>query len=453
MPNPEDKMNISDVTIGNLGDSGSYTETIENVDNVDSTTHTEQQQQLLTTHNGVDFTDDNKFMVDSSGKQVAELDTEGNWKKIETVKTSEPVEPLTEETETGEDEADVEAVVNEAGDIVDQEGNILHKKGSYEIDEEGNVTIPSNEDVIILQKMLKDDLGVELIDEEGNALSYDNSHAGIAKMVDDASTIKAKRAEDITFAKHPKAKAFLNHLIAGGDESNFFNVPTTFRNIKIGEETANNKANMQVLYRDLIVAEYRVARNYDAQTNAQKAIIDQQAKSFYEYTESAGTDRDTAINSQKILANAEQEMERQRDVNNQSIIAEYEETDRAFWSGIEDSVVTKGEIGNLKIPKNVRQGFYSYMRDPVDQWGNTQEMIDGAKNTEENTTLNVKLALMRYLNFDLSKLVAMEVADKKAKDLRLSSRKNRGLKIVGGIPSQKTTTNLDGITVANLKLK
>ena len=453
MPNPEDNMNIGDVTIGNLGDSGSYTETIENVDNVDSNTHTEERQQLLTTHNGVDFTDDNKFMVDSSGKQVAELDTEGNWKKIETVKAAEPVEPLTEETETGEEEAAIEAVVNDAGDIVDQDGNILHKKGNYEIDEEGNVTIPSNEDVVILQKMLKDDLGVELIDEEGNALSYDNSHAGIAKMVDDASTLKAKRAEDITFAKHPKAKAFLNHLIAGGDESNFFNVPTTFRNIKIGEETANNKANMQVLYRDLIVAEYRQARNYGAQSNAQKAIIDQQAKSFYEYTESTGTDRDTAINSQKILASAEQEIERQRDVNNQSIIADYEETDRTFWAGIEDSVVTKGEVGNLKIPKDVRKGFYSYMRDPVDQWGNTQEMVDGAQNSEENTTLNVKLALMRYLNFDLSKLVAMEVADQKAKDLRLGSRKNRNLRIVGGIPAKKNSTNLDGITVSNLKLK
>ncbi len=452
MPNPEDEMNISDINIQNLGDSGSYTETNEDVGNLNPVAYTDVQKELLTTHNGVDFTDDNKFMVDSSGKQVAELDATGAWKKIEVVEAADPIDLNTDVDDVNDNEDQEEAIINEVGDIVDRSGKVLHKKGEFEVDAEGNVTIPSNEDVVILQKMLKDDLGVELVDSEGIALTYENSHAGIAKMVDDASTLKAQQSEDVTFAKHPKAKAFLNHLIAGGDESNFFNVPTTFRNIKIGEETADNKANMKSLYRDLIISEFRQRNDYDNQSKAQKTVIDKQASSYYEYTESAGTDRDTAINAQKILSGAETAMEQRRDADNAATIAEYEATDKAFWGGIKESVVTNGEIGNFKIPKDVRQGFYEYMHDPIDKFGNTQEMIDGAKNDEENITLNVKLALMRYLKFDLSKLVAMEIADKKAKDLRLGSKRNRGLKIVGGLPVDKATTDLDGITIGKLTL-
>ena len=156
MPNPEDEMNISDINIQNLGDSGSYTETNEDVGNLNPVAYTDVQKELLTTHNGVDFTDDNKFMVDSSGKQVAELDATGAWKKIEVVEAADPIDLNTDVDDVNDNEDQEEAIINEVCDIVDRSGKVLHKKGEFEVDAEGNVTIPSNEDVVILQKMLKD---------------------------------------------------------------------------------------------------------------------------------------------------------------------------------------------------------------------------------------------------------------------------------------------------------
>lgn len=446
----ENDMNIGDINLQNIVNPNSYTNTDA------APTHTEEQQRYVDEFGGRTFSDDGKFIVDIQGRQLAEKDASGKYVKIGTAKPSEdksagdkpadkPVDKTTEEEEVVEYKADKD------GNLLDSTGKIVYKKGEYKVNTDGTIELPSEEDVDMIRKTLIDEYGVQLTDGTGQPKSYPNTKDGIAAMVYDAATVMKRQAEEDTFRQYPQAKAFLNHLAAGNDEASFFNIPTTFRDIKIPAETEDNKDTLKTVYKDLIFAKFRQQNNYNNLTAAEKALVDKEAQNYYNYQVQTGTDRDSAITAQKLLAAAEKQEEAQRDLRNQQIIEKQEAIDRAYWDNIKDTVVTKGVVGNIKIPATEREAFFNYMNKPVNKNGDTQEILDAIAESEDARTLNLQLAYMRFLKFDIDKLVTQRAAEKQINELKIGSKK-KTVKIAGSLPIDKpSSTDISDITIDNIR--
>lgn len=422
----EDELNINDITIGNLKNPESFQPSEEN--NGEGNELTVEQiaaTKVLTDFQGANYSEDNTSILDAAGNVVAKKDETGAWVKNETPGDIEDTDEV------------VEYNLDEGENLLDKDGKILYKKGEYKLiqNEDGSTSleVPEQKDVDILRSSLKADYAIELLDEAGQPKEYPNTHAGMAEMIKDAGTVISKQNEEATFTNYPQAKHFLNHLIAGRDPKDFFNIPTTFREISIPAETEENKPKLKTLYRDLIMSEFRNRYDYNNMQKSEKSVIDAQAEAWYNYQVHAGTERDTAIANQKLLAGIEAKQEAQRDATNAAIIAKQEQETAKYWAAVKSAVVEKGEIGNLKLPKEKRQGYYDYISKPVNAQGHTQEFIDASQDTEENITLNIQLGLMRYLKLDLDEIVKMKAATKAVETLKLGNSK-KTIKVTGKLP-------------------
>tara|TARA_R100000655_G_scaffold2992_6_gene11252 strand:- start:13650 stop:14930 length:1281 start_codon:yes stop_codon:yes gene_type:complete len=417
----ENDLNIDDITLGNLSNPESA---------------------LLTSTGEEPVVQEEKEQAKNQEEVTEQPENQGSEEAVETTETAE------ESKEEG-----TQFNVDDEGNLINEEGEVVYKKGDFEVvqNEDGTQEIEVNapEDTVVLRDLIKDNYGLDLVDSNGENLTYENSHEGLVQMINDASELKAKKMETETFAAYPQAKAFLNHLSAGYDANSFFDVPTDYSNISIPEETEQNANSLKSLYRDLILAEYRERYNYNSLDTNQKAEVDKQADAWFTYQQQAGTDRDTAITAQKLLAAKEQQITQQRDAHNKQVIEQRAAEEQAYWNNIKDAVVTKGVLGNIKIPANDRESFYNYISKGVNEYGHTQEFIDASQTTEDNITLNMQLALLRYLKFDINKLVKMEVAQDKVKELKLLNSKRR-IKLSGSLPVTKVTNDIAGININNL---
>jgi hypothetical protein len=416
----ENDLNINDITLGNL---------------------TNPESTILSP------TGENEKPVEENVEN-----TEQEVEVVEQPAVENNEEVTTEEASTETQEESTQLAVDDEGNLIDGEGKVLYKKGEYNIveNEDGTQEVEVNEnDTEVLRSLIKDNYGIELSDREGNPIEYENSHDGLAKMIVDASDRRARLMEQQTFAAYPEARAFLNHLAAGYDSQSFFNVPTNYSNIAIPEETEQNANSLKPLYRDLIMAEYRERYNYDNLNAEGRKEVDKQANAWFVYQEQAGMDRDAAISAQKLLAAKEIQIQKDRDAHNQQVLKQQEQEQQVYWNGVKTAVVENGQIGNIKIPADIRESFYDYISRGVNEYGHTQEYIDASQSTEENVNLNIQLALLRYLKFDLNKLIKMEVAHDKVKSLKLLNNK-RKIKITGGLPVQKVSNDITGININSI---
>lgn len=417
----ENDLNINDITLGNLT-------------NPDST--------MLTP------TGENQ-----NSQPVEEASNEQTVEVTEQPEVDESVETTTTEENTEESSESMDLNVDDEGNLINSSGEVLYKKGEYEIvqNEDGTqeVEVVAEEDTKVLRELIKENYGIELHDQQGEPITYENSHEGIAKMIADASDRRAYMLEQQTFAAYPEAKAFLNHLVAGNAPQSFFDVPTDYSSINIPQETEDNVNALKPLYRDLIIAEYRERYNYGNLSNAQKQEVDKQANAWFVYQEQAGADRDSAVSAQRLLAAKEQQMHQERDQRNQQILAQREQEEQVYWNNVKKTVVEKGQLGNIRIPNDIRESFYDYISRGVNEYGHTQEYIDASQNSEENVNLNMQLALMRYLKFDLNKLIKMESAQQKVQNLKLLNQKRR-IKVSGGLPIKKVSNDITGININSI---
>ena len=200
----ENDLNIDDITLGNLSNPESAL--------------------LTSTGEGPEIQEEKN--QPESKKEITEQPEIQESK--ETIETTEAVEETSNEETT-------QFNVDDEGNLINDKGEVVYKKGDFEVvqNEDGSQEIEVNapEDTSILRELIKDNYNLNLVDEEGNDLSYANSHEGLVEMINDASELKAKKMETQTFAAYPQAKAFLNHLTAGYDASSFFNVPTDYSKI------------------------------------------------------------------------------------------------------------------------------------------------------------------------------------------------------------------------------
>jgi len=378
--------------------------------------------------------------------------------KVEPIAGQEPKEEKKDnlETQTTEEPKEDDIVeVNEAGDLVDSTGKVLAAKGEFTVNEDGTVELlqKESEGIKAVLEQVKNDYGIELKDEQGNPLKFENTVEGTAQLIGVAAEkLHEKHLNDL-FEEYPQFKHYLNHVVAGGSDEEFFSAPTNFRKVSIPADTETNKEANRKLRENLIIQKEFIARGGANLQGEAAAKLQQEAADYAAYILDKGQEGEKAKDALAWLQSFEKQEQDARNKANEATIAANKVQVEQYWENVRNAVVT-GELkdgkGNatIVIPKNERDAFYKYLAAPVGNTGKSQAQIDREK---QSHSMGLTLEYLRYKEFDLNKFIEAKAQTKQAEKLEVianagakASKKTTGMRVKTG------TTNFSKLNLGFL---
>ena len=386
--------------------------------------------------------------VEVEGKANIDKDDTGKEAKTETKASNDTETPSTggqeESTLNVGDSIELDGVtytVNENGDLVNEKGEIFKTKSEIEAFLKEYTTEDANEipeiNVSDIQKLV----GVDVVDDKGKAISFDNTPQGVAEYVN--SVLELKKAEfaqagiNKLIEDYPVVNDFLNYYIANGNSYEGFGEMKDRSAIQIDE---SNETQQIAIVRE-------AWKEFGKRGNVDKYI---------NYLKDSGQLLDAAKDDLAALQQADADL---REENARAALQaqqEYETQVVAYWKEVK-SCVDKREIAGYKIPDVIildRGGkqvsatpddFFNYIYQ-VDEQGMSQYQRELAKEAPaERMNDELLKAYLKYTGKSYNSLLEMAVANKEVKKLRLTANKNKSAKATIKITkAAKTNGNLDG---------
>ena len=401
-----------------------------------TTTTQEEKTNLETGEVGIE----GKTNIDgNNGGETKPAETNGNAKG-----ETSPTGGQEESTLSAGDSIELDGVtytVNENGDLVDEKGEVFKAKSEVEAFLKEYTTEETNEvpeiNVTDIQKLV----GVDVVDEKGKAISFDNTPEGVAEYVN--SVLDLKKAEfaqagiNKLIEDYPVLNDFLNYYIANGNSYEGFGEMKDRSGIQIDEA---NEAQQIAIVRE-------AWKEFGKRGNVDKYIS---------YLKDSGQLLDVAKDDLVALQQADAEVREENAKAALQAQQEYEAQVAAYWKEVK-SCVDKREIAGYKIPdviildrggKQVSatpEDFFNYIYQ-VDEQGMSQYQRELA-NEAPADRMNDELlkAYLKYTGKSYNSLLEMAVANKEVKKLRLTANKNKSAKATIKITkAAKTNGNLDG---------
>ena len=401
-----------------------------------TTTPQEEKTNLETGEVGIE----GKTNIDNNnGGETKPAETNGNAKG-----ETPPTGGQEESTLSVGDSIELDGVtytVNENGDLVDEKGEVFKAKSEVEAFLKEYTTEETNEvpeiNVTDIQKLV----GVDVVDEKGKAISFDNTPQGVAEYVN--SVLDLKKAEfaqagiNKLIEDYPVLNDFLNYYIANGNSYEGFGEMKDRSGIQIDEA---NEAQQIAIVRE-------AWKEFGKRGNVDKYIS---------YLKDSGQLLDVAKDDLVALQQADAEIREENAKAALKAQQEYEAQVAAYWKEVK-SCVDKREIAGYKIPdviildrggKQVSatpEDFFNYIYQ-VDEQGMSQYQRELA-NEAPADRMNDELlkAYLKYTGKSYNSLLEMAVANKEVKKLRLTANKNKSAKATIKITkAAKTNGNLDG---------
>ena len=403
---------------------------------VETTTNTEEKTNLETGNVEID----GKTNIDNNGggeTKTTETKAGGNSDSSSTGGQEEST------LSTG-DSIELDGVtytVNENGDLVDEKGEIFKAKSEVEAFLKEYTAEDANEipeiNVADIQKLV----GVDVVDDKGKAISFDNTPQGVAEYVN--SVLELKKAEfaqagiNKLIEDYPVLNDFLNYYIANGNSYEGFGEMKDRSGIQIDE---TNESQQSAIVRE-------AWKEFGKRGDVEKYI---------KYLKDTGTLAEAAKDDLAALQQADAEL---REENSRAALKaqqEYEAQVVAYWKEVK-SCVDRREIAGYKIPDVIildRGGkqvsatpddFFNYVYQ-VDDNGMSQYQKELAKEAPaERMNDELLKAYLKYTGKSYNSLLEMAVANKEVKKLRLTANKNKSAKATIKITkAAKTNGNLDG---------
>ena len=385
-----------------------------------------------------------------------EVEGKANIDKDDTGKGAETETKAGDDTETlstgGQEESSLNVgdsieldgvtyTVNENGDLVNEKGEIFKTKSEIEAFLKEYTTEDANEipeiNVSDIQKLV----GVDVVDDKGKAISFDNTPQGVAEYVN--SVLELKKAEfaqagiNKLIEDYPVLNDFLNYYIANGNSYEGFGEMKDRSAIQIDE---SNETQQIAIVRE-------AWKEFGKRGNVDKYI---------NYLKDSGQLLDAAKDDLAALQQADADLREENAKAALQAQQEYEAQVVAYWKEVK-SCVDKREIAGYKIPDVIildRGGkqvsatpddFFNYIYQ-VDEQGMSQYQRELAKEAPaERMNDELLKAYLKYTGKSYNSLLEMAVANKEVKKLRLTANKNKSAKATIKITkAAKTNGNLDG---------
>lgn len=316
--------------------------------------------------------------------------------------------------------------VAENGDVVDKDGNVFKEakdvKAWIESFEVNNV----NPDEISIETLQKT-FDVELTDENGKPIEFENTPEGVKSYVESIIEVQKEEIQEATintlYAKYPILETLIPYIATNGGSIEGFTDVKDRSGVTIDE---SNEAQQESIIRESW-AEQKISGNVD---------------NYIAYLKANGMLLDTAKAELAALqekdASLREELAQQAEEAEQAAI----ERETQFWTGVKE-VIDSRSIAGYKIPDTIiieRDGkkisatpddFFNYMYQ-VDANGKSRYDNDLAKESLEDRRNDAILrAYLKFVGGNYTNLVDMAINDKEVKKLKLiaKSRNQSSVKV------------------------
>lgn len=334
---------------------------------------------------------------------------------------------------------DTSYTVDKDGNAIDDKGNIFKNREELKALIAAN-GVEDNKDETLIQT-IQNKFGIEVKDEQGNPIEFENTPEGISAYLDTVIENREKEvaqaALDTLFNTYPAINQALNYIKVNGSLEGFNEIKDR-GNITVDKDNIDQQI--------AIIKE-------EWQTQGKKGNVD----SYIEYLKTAGTLYDTAVESNQVLKEindaAQTELAEKAKLQEQAEA----QAEADYWKEV-DGILAKKEIAGYKIPDTIpvtRDGkkivltandFKNYISRPVDKDGNTQYMLDEMK-LDKSAVMQDELlhAYLRFTGGDYSSLVGMAINKEKVKTIRIASQtsQQKTIKIKGSNSGNSKVNNND----------
>ena len=313
---------------------------------------------------------------------------------------------------------DVTYTVDENGNVIDKDGNIFKEADKVSDWLKEFDAVDDDETKKLSIDSIKTLVGIDIEDEEGKPIEFENTPNGVKAYID--AVVESKREENYETAlntlyqRYPILNDVLNYYIANGNSLEGFGEVPDRSNITID---STNEAQQETIIR---TAWKEQGRKGDVE-------------SYINYLKSSGTLYATAQEELAGLQEADkqyrEQMERQAEAAEEERIKKLED----YWNGVND-VIQKRNIAGYQIPESfvvTRNGqkitatptdFFNYLY-RVDKDGKSAYQYDLEKTTPESRRDDEILrAYLTFVGGDYSTLVNMAINKKEVNNLKLRAK-------------------------------
>lgn len=442
MPTPVVNLDFGYNGGGNGGSSTPATEPVQNLD-----TGTTSPDGITPIDGGTtpppepnkdpkDNKSDNKDNKSDDGKGQ-----DGNEPNADTPPTG-GIDVSTLEAGTTIDTPDGTLIVDAQGNLVDKDGNIFKTKdeaNDYLNQFESDVDDGGQEEELSI-KTIQEAIGVDVVDDKGKKIKFDNTAEGIKSYVNSVMEIReneiAEAAINRLYQDVPVLPDIINYYVANGGSLEGYN--------EIPDRT------------QIVVDENNVSQ--------QKAIIKQAHKEFgrrgdvnkyIKYLEDSGQLLETAKDELAALQQADKEEHERLRQQAEARIKADEEASEKYWNGVK-KVIDSKKIAGYQIPDNIiisrdgkkisatPQDFFNYLYQ-VDDNGKSRYVYDlEAQTPEARRDDQILRAYLTFVGGNYASLVDMAIKEEKVRTLRMKSKQattKGGIKVTP--PSNTKPKDLD----------
>lgn len=340
-------------------------------------------------------------------------------------------------------------VVNDKGDIVDENNNIFKAAkdvkawlDSVDVDNTDNSTTVVDDNFLSSVQQI---VGVDLQDDEGNAIEFTNDSQGVGSYINSVIELKVREAQEATinklFADKPYLKEVNDYYIANGGSLEGFGQLPDRSGIELDKDN-----NQQLEY--IIRAAAAEFGNKSLNDNYIKFLKD--TNGLYDV---AKEQLEALIEKDKYVR--EQYAQQAKEVQRKE-----QEAVVAYWNNV-NNVINTGSIGNYKIPETIvkdnngtkltlsRKDFYEYLSKPVkDNNGNNITAYQrDLNNLSDEDYLNKELidAWLMFTGGSYKDLVSMAIKEDQVRTLRMKAKNTKTSKTIKITPKSSDKVDINDI--------
>ena len=319
--------------------------------------------------------------------------------------------------------------VAENGDVVDSEGNVFKKAEDVQSWLDENNTVDTDENGELSIDAIREAVGIDVTDENGKPVDFDNTPAGVRSYVESVVALKSNEIQQGTINKlfndNPLLKQFIDYVRITGTPRGFGDIPDR-SGIQLDKDNPEQ-----------LKAVIRMA----AQEFGNASLNE----SYIKYLQDSGALYDEAKNQLQALVGKDQayrkEIEQRAEEARQQEAAEIQE----YWTGVNNAINNR-VIGGYKLPesfvKNINgqkvtltlNDFYNYVA--VAREGEDGNRMTGYQRDLDNLSnedaLNRELldAWLMFTGGSYKDLVNMAVNEEKVRKLVLKSKQQRSARTI-----------------------
>ena len=349
-------------------------------------------------------------------------DGKGEQEPAQPTSSTGGIDVSTLEAGTKIDTPDGILIVDAQGNLIDKDGNVFKTKDEAndylnQFDADGDGDGDGQEEELSI-KTIQEAIGVDVIDDKGKKVKFDNTPEGIKSYVNSVIEIReseiAEAAINRLYQDVPVLPDIINYYVANGGSLEGYN---------------------EIPDRTQIVID-------DNNVSQQKAIIKQAHKEFnrrgdinkyIKYLEDSGQLLETAKDELAALQQADKEEHERLRQQAEARIKADEEASEKYWNGVK-KVIDSKKIAGYQIPDNIiisrdgkkisatPQDFFNYLYQ-VDDNGKSRYVYDlEAQTPEARRDDQILRAYLTFVGGNYASLVDMAIKEEKVRTLRMKSK-------------------------------